>query len=75
MDGVQRMINKSDTKCCGNCGFVEQEYPSRKVTPMYCTNCESEHCSEWVHEDDYCPLWIRWTDSTKYYNIVTDRGY
>lgn len=69
------MISRRKEHCCGNCGYVERENPRQKMSPMYCTNCNSEHCSEWVKEEDLCPLWVRWSDTTKYYNIATDHGH
>lgn len=64
------MRNKIEGKCCGTCAYVEQDDLKAKEAKIYCSNCESERCSEWVEEEDSCPLWVKWTKTTKYYNLA-----
>lgn len=59
----------SKERNCDNCGYVEKESKSPDAK-MYCANCNSPYCSEWVSKDISCEEWIQYTDTTRYYATV-----
>lgn len=52
---------------CKTCGYVEREGNSNSLK-MYCTNCKSDYCFNWVSPWGHCPYWIQYTKSTRFYN-------
>lgn len=64
-------MEKLEEKCCLNCGYREREHPHKQKSRIYCTNINSEKCFRFVKKKDVCPLWVEYTEITKYFTEWT----